>query len=111
MKTRTQLSLVLLAFACLFSSPLFAQAPTPPTETPAIASTPSSIDGSAAVSNIAAPAADARANGDPDGSLTGTSVDVTVSDSKKGLTISDIANQVGQNKIAINFTWTLLCGF
>ena len=29
----------------------------------------------------------------------------------KGLTIGDIANQVGQNKIAINFVWTLVTGF
>ena len=36
---------------------------------------------------------------------------MTVSDSKAGLTIADLANQVGQNKIAINFTWTLVCGF
>ena len=38
-------------------------------------------------------------------------MDVTVSDSKAGLSIADLANQVGQNKIAINFTWTLICGF
>ncbi len=37
--------------------------------------------------------------------------DVAVSDAKKGLTIGDVANQVGQNKIAINFVWTLICGF
>ena len=29
----------------------------------------------------------------------------------KGLTIGDIANQVGQNKIAVNFVWTLVTGF
>src|SRR5580704_10707397 len=57
------------------------------------------------------PSADARAKGDPDGSLTGTASDVTVSDSSKGLTISDVANQAGQNKIAINFVWTLITGF
>ncbi len=43
--------------------------------------------------------------------MTGTAVDVTVGDSKVGLTIGDVANQVGQNKIAINFVWTLVCGF
>jgi Amt family ammonium transporter len=57
------------------------------------------------------PSADARAKGDPDGSLTGTASDITVSDPKKGLTIGDLANQVGQNKIAINFVWTLITGY
>jgi len=49
--------------------------------------------------------------GDPGGSLTGTVTDVPVSDAKAGLTLGDVANQVGQNKIGINFTWTLVCGF
>jgi Amt family ammonium transporter len=49
--------------------------------------------------------------GDPGGTLTGTINDVPVSDAKAGLTLGDVANQVGQNKIGINFTWTLLCGF
>ena len=30
---------------------------------------------------------------------------------KKGLTIGDVVNQVGQNQIAINFVWTLVAGF
>src|SRR5205823_12392763 len=66
----------------------------------------------------AAPDAKARASGDPDGVLTGNVSDVTVADpitdktpKAKGLTIGDIANQVGQNKVAINFVWTLICGF
>ncbi len=51
--------------------------------------------------------------GDPsgDGSLTGTAADVTMADAKKGITLSDLANQAGQNKIAINFVWTLVTGF
>jgi Amt family ammonium transporter len=57
------------------------------------------------------PTAEQRAKGDPDGALTGTANDVTVADSKVGLTVGDLANQAGQNKIAINFTWTLICGF
>ena len=60
---------------------------------------------------VEAPKADVRAKGDPDGALTGTVADVAVSDSKKGLTIGDVVNQVGQNKIAINFMWTLVAGF
>jgi len=34
-----------------------------------------------------------------------------MSDPKKGLTIGDLANQVGQNKIAVNFVWTLITGY
>jgi Amt family ammonium transporter len=58
-----------------------------------------------------APTTSTLANGDPGGTLTGTISDVPVSDSKTGLTLGDVGNQVGQNKIGINFTWTLLCGF
>jgi Amt family ammonium transporter len=49
--------------------------------------------------------------GDPGGSLTGTINDVPVGDTKTGLTLGDVANQVGQNKIGVNFTWTLIAGF
>ncbi len=58
-----------------------------------------------------APTTAILANGDPGGSITGTINDVPVSDSKAGLTLGDVANQVGQNKIGINFTWTLITGF
>jgi ammonium transporter, Amt family len=58
-----------------------------------------------------APTTSALAEGDPGGALTGTVNDVPVSDAKAGLTLGDVANQVGQNKIGINFTWTLICGF
>ena len=49
--------------------------------------------------------------GDPGGTITGTINDVPASDSKAGVTLGDVANQVGQNKVGINFTWTLICGF
>jgi Amt family ammonium transporter len=58
-----------------------------------------------------APATSTLAAGDPGGTVTGSVSDVPVSDSKAGLTLGDMANQVGQNKIGINFTWTLICGF
>lgn len=58
-----------------------------------------------------APTTATLANGDPGGVLTGTISDVPVGDAKTGLTLGDVANQVGQNKIGINFTWTLVCGF
>ncbi|HUV97540.1 MAG TPA: ammonium transporter [Acidobacteriaceae bacterium] len=59
----------------------------------------------------AAPTTAKLADGDPGGALTGTINDVPVADSKAGLTLGDVANQVGQNKVAVNFTWTLITGF
>ena len=57
------------------------------------------------------PAAEDLSKGDPGGTLTGTVNDVPVSDAKKGLTLGDAVNQIGQNKVAINFVWTLVTGF
>src|SRR5882672_7668811 len=59
----------------------------------------------------AAPSTDDLAKGDPSGTKTGTVSDVAVSDTNKGLTLADTVNQVGQNRIAINFVWTLITGF
>ncbi len=58
-----------------------------------------------------APATADLAKGDPGGTLTGTISDVPAADSKAGVTLPDVGNQVGQNKIAINFVWTLVTGF
>ena len=71
---------------------------------------------SAATAELAAAAAKAPttadlAKGDPGGTITGTISDVPAADSKVGVTLPDTANQVGQNKIAINFVWTLVTGF
>ncbi len=64
------------------------------------------------ISGIAGPKTDEiAAKGDPGADLTGTVNDVTIADSKKGLTLADLANQAGQNKVAINFVWTLVTGF
>lgn len=49
--------------------------------------------------------------GDPGGTLTGTANDVPVANAKAGLTAGDVTNQVGQNKVAVNFVWTLVTGF
>src|SRR5260370_7530226 len=49
--------------------------------------------------------------GDPGGTITGTINDVPAVDSKVGVTLPDVANQVGQNKIAVNFVGTLITGF
>src|SRR5438132_2698570 len=63
------------------------------------------------VSGISGPKPDDLAKGDPGAEITGTVNDVTIADSKKGLTLADIANQAGQNRIAINFVWTLVTGY
>src|SRR5882724_10232682 len=87
-----------------------AQTPAVPAAAPAAAPAPKPIT-DADVAGAPVPTADARAKGDPDGSLTGTASDVTVTDAKKGASIGDVVNQIGQNKIAINFVWTLVTGF
>jgi Amt family ammonium transporter len=86
----------------------------PPTLALAQAAAPSAPPPSAAELKDAAAKAPTTADlqkGDPGGTLTGTISDVPASDSKAGLTLGDTANQVGQNKIAINFVWTLVAGF
>src|SRR3989440_1990813 len=112
MTTTKRLLLVLTVVLCI--APLgFPQTPAAPaaaTPAAAPAPTPKPIT-DADLANAPVPSADARAKGDPDGSLTGTASDVTVTDAKKGATIGDVVNQVGQNKIAINFVWTLVTGF
>src|SRR5881296_1278005 len=60
---------------------------------------------------VSTPSADDLAKGDPGGTLTGSAADIVMADPKAGLTIADLVNQVGQNRIAINFVWTLICGF
>jgi Amt family ammonium transporter len=63
------------------------------------------------VKAAAPPSTDDLAKGDPGGTITGTVNDVIPADAKKGLTLADTVNQVGQNRIAINFVWTLVTGF
>src|SRR5882757_10443339 len=57
------------------------------------------------------PSTDDLAKGDPGGTKTGTVNDVVPADATKGVTLADAVNQVGQNRIAINFVWTLVTGF
>ncbi|HVP56172.1 MAG TPA: ammonium transporter [Candidatus Eisenbacteria bacterium] len=85
--------------------------PTAATAPPAAAPVTPSMDAPLDVKAAQPPSADELAKGDPGGTKTGTVSDVVVSDSKKGLTLSDTVNQVGQNRIAINFVWTLVTGF
>jgi Amt family ammonium transporter len=79
--------------------------------TMAHADTPASADAQLKAAAAAAPTTADLQKGDPGGTLTGTISDVPISNAKAGVTVGDVANQVGQNKIAINFTWTLICGF
>src|SRR5882724_9991972 len=120
MKT-TRLLLVLIVCLAPFA---IAQAPAPPAAAPPAAAPPAAPAAAPVaitdqdVKGLSGPDAKARANGDPDGSLTGTINDITIADpvtdknpKAKGLTVGDFANQIGQNKIAINFVWTLVTGF
>src|SRR5437667_309143 len=74
-------------------------------EPPAVALTAADVKG------ITAPSADDLAKGDPGGTLTGSAADIVMADPKAGLTLADVVNQVGQNRIAVNFVWTLVAGF
>jgi ammonium transporter, Amt family len=115
MRTVQHKVLLLLAVGLLLSPVCFAQAPAAPPAAvpeaaPAVAAAPVMLTADD-VKNVAPPSDDERAQGDPGGTMTGTVVDVGVSDSETGLTIGDVVNQVGQNKVAINFMWTLVAGF
>ncbi|HEX9418030.1 MAG TPA: ammonium transporter [Methylomirabilota bacterium] len=74
-------------------------------EAPAVALTTADLKG------ISTPSADDLAKGDPGGTLTGSAADIVMADPKAGLTLADVVNQVGQNRIAVNFVWTLVAGF
>jgi ammonium transporter, Amt family len=54
--------------------------------------------------------AQAAAQADPTGATTGKASDVTVKDAAAP-TLAEVMETVGHNKIAINFVWTLICGF
>ena len=88
----------------------WAENQSPPTTSAQAAPAPK-LDAPVTVGEASPPAADDLAKGDPGGSKTGTVNDIAVSDAKKGLTLGDALNQVGQNKVAINFVWTLVAGF
>jgi Amt family ammonium transporter len=113
-------TLLLLASLAGAQAPPAAAPPATPAATPAAtppAAQPTPLT-DADLKGITAPKAEDRAKGDPDGALTGTVSDVAVADpitdktpKAKGLTLADLANQAGQNKIAINFMWTLITGF
>jgi Amt family ammonium transporter len=106
-----------LAFVCLGLRIATAQTPAP-APTPPLASPPAAQAASepkpitdADLKGVSGPKADERAKGDPGGIITGTVNDIPVADMKKGLTVDDVVNAVGQNIIAANFIWTLVTGF
>jgi Amt family ammonium transporter len=107
---RCSWTLVLVLLLCGLSawaqnaSPANSTPPAPPAAGPA-------MDAPLNIKAAQPPAADELAKGDPSGTKTGTVSDVVVSDTNKGLTLADTVNQVGQNRIAINFVWTLIAGF
>ena len=81
--------------ACLAAAPT-ARAQTPPAAAPKMLT-------DADLKAVPSPSADDKAKGDPAGTITGTVNDIPISDTKKGLTIDDVVNTVGQNVIASNF--------
>jgi ammonium transporter, Amt family len=95
---------------CLALAGVVAYAQAPAAAPAAAAPAPTPIT-DADIKGLSAPAAADKAKGDPAGTLTGSVGDIPVGDMKKGLTIGDVVNQVGQNQIAINFVWTLVTGF
>ena len=108
------LSLCLLALGLALGAVAHAQTPAPAAAAPAAAApAPPLAPADAQLKDAAgkAPVTADLAKGDPGGTITGTINDVPAADSKAGVTLPDVANQVGQNKIAVNFVWTLVTGF
>jgi Amt family ammonium transporter len=108
-----------MAWALSFAGTVAAQTPAaPPAQPAAVPAAAQATPAAAAVAltdadvkGLSGPKTEDKAKGDPAGTLTGTVTDIPVGDTKKGLTLGDVVNQVGQNAIAINFVWTLVTGF
>jgi len=108
---KERLVLLLILCSSLWGSAALANGQTSPATSTNTAVTAPSLASPLNVKDANPPAPADLAKGDPGGALTGTVNDVPVSDAKKGLTLGDTVNQVGQNKVAINFVWTLVTGF
>src|SRR5437762_2505317 len=102
---------LLISTACLLTGVSPGQTPAPAPAAPAAAKPVPVPLTDQDLKSVDTPKPEVRAKGDPDGALTGTVSDIVVSDAKKGLTVADVVNQIGQNRIAINFVWTLITGF
>src|SRR6266446_6652449 len=106
----TMLVLILLTSVWLLpTSVVLAQAPSP-TAAASPTAPPKPIT-TADIKSISGPSPADLAKGDPGGTLTGTVNDIPVTDTKAGLTLADVVNTVGQNRIAINLVWTLVTGY
>src|SRR5712692_444806 len=105
------LCLCILALGLSLSGVAYGQAAAPAAAPAATPPPPSASAAELKDATAKAPTTDQLKAGDPGGTITGTINDVPPADSKVGVTLPDVANQVGQNKIAINFTWTLITGF
>src|SRR6516165_1955551 len=106
----TWLVAVLLTGAWLLPTSLaLAQSPTPAAAS-SPAAPPKDIT-TADIKSVSGPSAADQAKGDPGGTITGTVNDIVVSDTKAGLSLADVVNQIGQNRIAVNFVWTLITGY
>jgi Amt family ammonium transporter len=103
----------ILALAMGLGLAAHAQAPAPAAPAPAAAAPAPATPVDAELKDAAgkAPSQMDLQKGDPGGTITGTINDVPPADAKAGVTLPDVANQVGQNKIAVNFVWTLITGF
>jgi Amt family ammonium transporter len=106
----TTLVAILLTSAWLLPiSVAFAQAPSPAAA--ASPSAPPKPITTGDIKGLSGPSAAVQAKGDPGGIITGTVNDIPVTDAKAGLTLADVVNTVGQNRIAINLVWTLVTGY
>lgn len=75
-----------------------------------VAQTPEETTPSSEIVVPESPAPD-LSQGDPTGVKTGTAAQITKANPEApSTTLLDVANEVGHNKIAINFVWTLLAG-
>ena len=110
-KDRRSLAAALAVLALLVVAAPARAADEAAAEAPAAAEPPAVALTAADVKGITAPSADDLAKGDPGGTLTGSAADIVMADPKAGLTLADVVNQVGQNRIAVNFVWTLVAGF
>jgi Amt family ammonium transporter len=102
---------MLLACILLFPATItLAQSPSP-TAAPSAAAAPATPITAADIKGVSGPSPADLAKGDPGGALTGTVNDIPVTDTKAGLSLADVVNTIGQNRIAINFVWTLITGY
>ncbi|HTR67640.1 MAG TPA: ammonium transporter [Terriglobales bacterium] len=103
--------LCLLTLALAMSMGALAQAAAPAAAPAAAAPPPPAADAQLKDAAAKAPSTADLQKGDPGGTITGTINDVPAADPKAGVTLPDVANMGGQNKIAVNFVWTLVTGF